>query len=62
MLMTAIGVVAMLLGFLGFVLCLGLNLAAVGLVRLVVFRTLAVFVVKEMICLNYRKLKPLRGR
>ena len=33
---------------LGFVLCLGL--------------TLAVFVVKEMICLNYRKLKPLRGR
>lgn len=31
-------------------------------VRLVVFRTLTVFVVKEMICLNYRKLKPLRGR
>lgn len=31
-------------------------------VRLVVFRTLAVFVVKEMICLNCRKLKPLRGR
>ena len=30
MLMTAIGAVAMLLGFLGFVLCLGLKLAAVG--------------------------------
>ena len=31
MLMMAIGAVAMLLGFLGFVLCLGLKLAAVGL-------------------------------
>ena len=31
MLMLAIGCVAMLAGFLGFVLCLGLKLAAVGL-------------------------------